>query len=62
MDALSRGDRNMCCEPCGSEEPEVSECDVCGGPTDSEGGSTDICSYSPVECEVCGWAPCDDSC
>jgi len=51
----------MCCEPLNSNKA-VGECFECGSPIDSDGESTDICAYSEVECDVCGYAPCDDSC
>ena len=51
-----------CCEPVGSPNKPVDECPECGGPVDSDGDSTDVCAYSPIECGVCGWAPCDLSC
>jgi len=51
----------MCCEP-GNDMPTVDECPNCGGPVDIDGDSTDVCPYSDVQCEKCGWAPCDGSC
>lgn len=52
----------MCCEPNGSDLPVVGECKECGRDVDRDGNSTDICGYSPEDCEVCGSAPCDESC
>lgn len=37
------------------------ECEDCGEPT-YDGEAWEICSYSPVECNTCGSAPCDQSC
>ncbi len=52
----------MCCEPCGTEGEIVGFCAACGSNVDEDGCSDDICGYSTVECEVCGNAPCDESC
>ena len=52
----------MCCEPCNDESTVVGECKECGSPIDCDGDSTTICAYSPVDCEECGSALCDDSC
>jgi len=52
----------MCCDAVGSEEKMVKECPECGGDVDEDGISGDICGYSPIVCETCGSAPCDDSC
>lgn len=52
----------MCCDPVGSDLPEVGECSACGGPVDADGDSTECCAWSPLICGVCGYAPCDDSC
>jgi len=48
----------------GSEdnEPAVGECPDCGEPVDKDGDAVKSCSYSPLECETCGWRPCDQSC
>ena len=51
-----------CCDPAGSYMPEVGECAECGGPVDEDGDTTEACNYSPIVCETCGWAPCDQSC
>jgi len=53
----------MCCEPHGGtkEDGEEGECPVCGAKTYG-GVSVDICGYSPMLCEYCGDAPCDQSC
>lgn len=52
----------MCCEPQGADEKDVNGvCPKCGDPT-VDGDSTQICGYSPVDCEECGCAPCDGSC
>lgn len=52
----------MCADPGGSDLEAVSECPECGMPVDIDGDSTEVCNYSPVECETCGWSPCDGSC
>ena len=52
----------MCCDPENDESTVVGECVDCGGPIDCNGDSTDVCSYSPCECETCGASPCDESC
>jgi len=47
----------------GSEDfKEVGSCIHCQGPVNKDGESIDVCSYSSVQCEVCGFAPCDLSC
>jgi len=38
---------------------EVGSCIHCQGPVDEDGQSTDYCSYSPVQCEVCDSRPCE---
>lgn len=40
----------------------VSTCKDCGEAVDEDGDAIDSCGYSPVECETCGYAPCDESC
>lgn len=52
----------MCCDPYRSDLPTVGECPHCGGPVDENGDSTEVCGYSPQECGICGWRPCDGSC
>lgn len=51
----------MCCEPCGAEGKVNGECPECGAPT-VDGEAKEICEYSPVDCPVCGSAPCEGSC
>ncbi|AUS01832.1 hypothetical protein NVP1293O_44 [Vibrio phage 1.293.O._10N.261.52.E1] len=51
-----------CCDPCGSEEEMTRLCDACGGDTDADGVSAEVCGYSPILCTECGYAPCDQSC
>lgn len=36
-------------------------CPACGEATE-EGLALIRCSYSPLECQVCDWSPCDGSC
>ena len=51
-----------CCDPWMFDLEEIDGiCPECGCPT-SEGSAAFGCGYSPVECEKCGWAPCDLSC
>ena len=52
-----------CCEPQGYNNPnEVNGiCPSCENPT-VDGETYDKCGYSPVQCDLCGWAPCDLSC
>lgn len=46
-----------------SDEPVVGECPSCGADVDEYGDTTEwCCNYSPVECTVCNWSPCDGSC
>jgi len=52
----------MCCEPQGTEDKIVGTCPKCGSDVDADGVSNDICAYSPEDCDLCGCAPCDDSC
>jgi len=37
------------------------ECPDCGAPT-VDGEAQDICRFSPLVCETCGYRPCDESC
>lgn len=61
----------MCCERHGAKvenkEQTLTVCPECGEecvyyPMDNSFCSTDICGYSPTECEFCSYAPCDQSC
>ena len=40
----------------------MSECPECGGEITEEGYAVYGCNYSPVVCDTCGSAPCDQSC
>jgi hypothetical protein len=52
----------MCCDGWYYDDEEVDgECPDCGTPT-VDGQAQEGCNYSPVACETCGWAPCDQSC
>ena len=51
----------MCWADNGAEGEPNGICPECGNPT-VDGVSTEICAYSPVECDPCGYAPCDGSC
>ena len=53
---------DMCCEPINYESKVVGECKECGSPIDADGDSTEVCAWCPIECEECGWAPCELSC
>lgn len=37
------------------------ECPDCGADTIDE-EAVEVCGYSPVICNTCGYAPCDGSC
>lgn len=52
-----------CCDPYdGNPEDTVGTCPKCGADVDKDGQSTEEgCNYSPA-CELCGDAPCDQSC
>lgn len=54
----------MCCDAMIVDDKEIAgECADCGGDTNQDGQTiVDSCSYSPLECETCGYQPCDDSC
>ena len=52
----------MCCSSNELNEKDADgKCPDCGHPT-VDGEPVESCSYSPVECETCGWQPCDFSC
>ena len=52
----------MCCEGWSYPDSAVNgECPDCGCPT-VDGEAQYGCAYSPVICETCGDAPCDESC
>jgi hypothetical protein len=53
----------MCCEPHGFDDENLidGECPECGNPT-VDGEAFDVCGYSPIICDTCGCAPCDQSC
>lgn len=55
----------MCCSnryTYGDNPQKHGVCPECDEAIDEDGLALDICSYSPVICETCGNAPCDDSC
>jgi len=59
------GDLKMsCADPCERDSANtVGNCPDCGNPVDSDGDTTeDVCSYSPVCCDTCGYQPCDQYC
>jgi hypothetical protein len=43
------------------EYPIDGECPECGQPT-VDGVAAVGCEYGSVECETCGWRPCNQSC
>jgi len=43
------------------EDEPNGECPECGELT-IDGVAIDQCSYSPILCDTCGYAPCDGSC
>lgn len=51
----------MCCDGWNNEEEVNGTCPECGQPT-VDGEASVGCNYSPIVCDTCGWAPCDDSC
>ena len=53
----------MCCAPVewDIEDKPNGECPLCWAET-VDGEAYDVCSYSPVLCDECGSAPCDNSC
>lgn len=52
----------MCCSPIEYDPSEINGvCEKCETPT-VDGVAAEGCSYSPVECQECGWSPCDLSC
>lgn len=53
----------MCCSRAweSGEFEADGECPACGSET-CEDTAEDICTYSPVVCDECGYAPCDGSC
>lgn len=52
----------MCYTPSGYKVSEINgECEECGEPT-IDGDAYECCAYSLVECETCGWQPCNQSC
>lgn len=59
----------MCCDPTFTKADHIiyyahEQCVACGEDVDSEGKTIALsnCNWSPVECDVCGWRPCDLSC
>ncbi len=52
----------MCCSSSGYNYSEINgECPDCGEPT-IDGDAYVNCSYSPTQCDTCGYSPCDESC
>jgi hypothetical protein len=40
------------------------QCSACGADVDSDGDCVEMddCYYSPEDCDMCGYSPCDESC
>ena len=51
----------MCCDGWFIDEEPDGICEECGEDT-VEGSAPSGCNYSPVRCQTCGDAPCDQSC
>ena len=52
----------MCCDSTEYTREEINgKCKMCGQPT-VNGYAYEICGYSPLVCNTCGWKPCDGSC
>lgn len=57
----------MCCEDYElgdvKDRPLNLKCYACDGHVDSKGQSLESsCAWSPIDCDACGWQPCDGSC
>jgi len=61
---MKRSELNMCCDGWDNTEyaKEIKECPECGAEVDEDGDALTGCHYSPIGCETCGDAPCDQSC
>ena len=59
----SKEDQIMCCaaKEWDKDQKPDGVCPDCDQPT-VDGESFEGCYYGPVECETCGWKPCDGSC
>jgi hypothetical protein len=56
------GGRYGCCDGWDNGDEGINgKCPACGDDT-IDGQAVYGCNYSPVLCETCGSAPCDDSC
>ena len=52
-----------CCDDWKTPKDDVvGVCSSCGYPVDANGDAASGCNWSPVECHVCGHAPCDGYC
>ena len=52
----------MCCNPIDFTRDDIDGvCPDCGQPTVGS-SAFEQCGDSPVCCDTCGYAPCDDSC
>ena len=52
----------MCADSWDSGEDVAGVCPDCGEDVDKYGDAIRGCNYSPICCETCGSAPCDESC
>ena len=52
----------MCCDGWYYPDSKVGQCPACDGDVNSDGDATQGCNYSPIQCDLCGARPCDDSC
>jgi hypothetical protein len=58
----------MCCENQTTQKEHdkehVDQCVDCDCDVDKDGDCIEMndCSYSPLDCETCGYRPCDQSC
>jgi len=51
-----------CCDGWNYFDSKVGQCPSCDGDVDADGDATQGCNYSPIQCDLCGARPCDDSC
>jgi len=53
-----------CCDPSIIDDKEaVGVCKACGEDINKDGECVeDVCSYSPLSCNECGYQTCDQSC
>ena len=46
------------------DDEYAGKCEGCGADIDKDGYCIELdnCSYSPLECKICDYRPCDQSC